>query len=257
MAFYAGFDAAIYPGDDSMAWLKSHSNLLWCGYYLAPAPNLAADANSWRGRRAGLAGKWGMAPIYVGQQVRYGASAVSSILTFNQGCVDGLQAAANAVRDGFAPDSCLYLDWEDGGALTGDCKAYVSGWLVTVSDRHFAAGLYCSHRLGEAFAELIGTIKPHLAVRFWCYAVGSTAEHKLETPIDALPRIDPAGCGFSQASLWQREQNAWFELPAGAPHPGQRLVVDINTAALPDPGAVRVPDPADPADTADTPASPG
>lgn len=237
MGFYAGFDAAVYPGDDSMAWLKANSNLAWCGYYLSPAPNLLSDANSWRGRREALAGQWGMAPVYVGQQVRHGASAVSAILTFNQGCVDGLQAAANATRDGFAQGSCLYLDWEDGGALAEDSGEYVSGWLVTVHARHFAPGIYCSHRLAGAFAALVAALKPELAVRFWCWAVSSTAEHKLATPLTALPQIDPAGCGYPAASLWQREQNAWFETPADAPRPGQRIVIDVDTASLPDPGA--------------------
>lgn len=241
MDFYAGFDAAVYPGDASMGWLKTHSNLAWCGYYLSPAPNLAPDANSWRDRRAALAGQWGLAPIYVGQQVRHGASAVSALLSFNQGCIDGLQAVANASRDGFPKGSCLYLDWEDGGVLSEDSAEYASGWLVTVDARQFTPGVYCSHRLGDSFAALAAAAKPGVDVRFWCYAVNSTAEHPLATPLDALPRIDPAGCGFAGARLWQREQNAWFETPPGAPEAGQRIVIDVNTASLADPGAPAAP----------------
>ena len=237
MAFYAGFDAAVYPGDATMAWLKRHSNLSWCAYYLAPAPNLLAAATSWRGRRAALAGNWGLAPVYVGQQVRHGASAVSAVLTFNQGCVDAQQAVDNARRDGFVGGSCIYLDWEDGDALASDSEAYVSGWVVTVRARGFAPGLYCSHRLADDFANLMARLQPRMLVRFWCWAVASSAEHPLLSPLTELPRPDPAGCGYPSAALWQREQNAWFDTPAGSPQPGQRILLDVDTAILADPGA--------------------
>jgi hypothetical protein len=122
MTFYAGFDAAVFPGVETMAWLKSHSNLAWCGYYLAPAPNLAPAAASWRGQRAALAASWGMVPIYVGQQSPALAAPdqpdqpaqpdrqFSTILTAAQGSVDGAAAVALAVRDGFLAGSYLYID---------------------------------------------------------------------------------------------------------------------------------------------------
>ncbi|MDB5963159.1 MAG: hypothetical protein JWP59_4453 [Massilia sp.] len=237
MPFHAGFDAAVYSGDASMAWLKAHSNLAWCGYYLSPAPNLLPAANSWRGRRAALAPAWGLAPCYVGQQARHGASAISAILTFIQGCTDGQQAVDNARRDGFARGTYLYLDWEDGGALSNDSQQYVSGWMVTVHARGFGAGLYCSHRLADSFAQLFARLDPKLAVRFWCWAVSSSAEHPLQETLDGLPRSDPAGCGYAPAMMWQREQNAYFVTPAGAPQAGQRIVIDVDTARLADPGA--------------------
>lgn len=240
MPFYPGFDAAIYPGDDTMSWLRAHSTLTWCGYYLTPAPNLSPAADSWRGRRAALAASWGFAPVYVGQQIRHGAAAVSAILTFEQGCVDGLQAYSNARRDGFEAGSCLYLDWEDGGVLSENSGEYASGWAITVAARGYRPGIYCSHRLADSFAALLAQsakLEGAMAPRFWCYAVSSTAEHPLATPLDALPALDPAGSGVDFASMWQREQNAWLLTPSGSPHPGQRLVIDLDTANLADPSA--------------------
>ena len=38
MAFYAGFDMLQYPNMAMMNWLNQNTNLVWCGYYLAPAP---------------------------------------------------------------------------------------------------------------------------------------------------------------------------------------------------------------------------
>lgn len=39
MAFFAGFDSLEYPKKKMMDWLNTNTNLVWCGYYLAPAPN--------------------------------------------------------------------------------------------------------------------------------------------------------------------------------------------------------------------------
>jgi len=67
MAGLAGFDTAFYPGDSQMAWLKANTNLVWCGYYLAPAPS--HRDTSWMGTRATLLAQgWGIAPVYLGQQ---------------------------------------------------------------------------------------------------------------------------------------------------------------------------------------------
>ena len=63
---YPGFDTNIYPGDRAMnAWRRS-GEYEWVGYYLK-AP--CHTEKSWSGKRARLmAGGWGLAVIYVGQQ---------------------------------------------------------------------------------------------------------------------------------------------------------------------------------------------
>ena len=63
MAGFAGFDSGDYPGDPVMDWLKAHTNLVWCGYYLAPAPSHCGT--SWMGTRAAIVGRgMGITPIY-------------------------------------------------------------------------------------------------------------------------------------------------------------------------------------------------
>ena len=254
MAFYAGFDAAVYPGLSAMNWLRTHSNLAWCGYYLSPAPNLYPPALSWRGRRRELAAGWGLAPIYVGQQLNLTAQDhLSATLTVAQGLIDGSQAADNARHDGFPPGSCLYLDWEDGSTLSDAAQQYAGAWVAAVDGRGFRPGIYCSHLLGAAFEKLMLAASPRQPGRIWCYRVSSTESHPLQTPLMHLPQTDPAAAGFVRATMWQHELNAWFDLPrrftsavmgAGKPPPGdkpvpgdpQRIEADFSTASLADPG---------------------
>jgi hypothetical protein len=106
----AGFDRSGYPGDPVMSWLKAKTNLQWCGYYLAPAPS--HPDTTWMTRRAALsAAGWGIAPLYVGQQVTGPGSHNPSTAT---GTADGAQAAALMSAEGFDAGSCVYLDLENG-----------------------------------------------------------------------------------------------------------------------------------------------
>jgi hypothetical protein len=93
-----------------MGWLRANTNLTWCGYYLGPAPS--HTSTSWMGQRAALlAGGWGIAPLYVGQQIKGpGRHKVSAA----QGSADGLDAAHLMQSEGFAAGTCVYLDLEDG-----------------------------------------------------------------------------------------------------------------------------------------------
>jgi len=47
--------------------------------------------------------------------------------------------------------------------------------------------------------------------------------------------IDPTGCGYAGAQMWQREQNAIVTFPGSAPV--NKLQVDFSTSSLADPGA--------------------
>lgn len=66
---HLGFDTYGYPGDDAMlAWRDDGSPYEWVGYYLPEAP--CHKGVSWAGKRQRLADMgWGVAVIYVGQQV--------------------------------------------------------------------------------------------------------------------------------------------------------------------------------------------
>ena len=66
---HLGFDTYAYPGDKAMlAWRDDKVPYEWVGYYLPSAP--CHKGESWSGKRQTLSDMgWGMAVIYVGQQV--------------------------------------------------------------------------------------------------------------------------------------------------------------------------------------------
>lgn len=66
---HLGFDTYAYPGDEAMlAWRQDGAPYEWVGYYLPSAP--CHKGVSWSGKRQTLADMgWGVAVIYVGQQV--------------------------------------------------------------------------------------------------------------------------------------------------------------------------------------------
>jgi hypothetical protein len=67
---HLGFDTYAYPGDEAMkAWRQEEgAPYEWVGYYLPSAP--CHKGESWAGKRETLGDMgWGLAVIYVGQQV--------------------------------------------------------------------------------------------------------------------------------------------------------------------------------------------
>ena len=66
---HLGFDTYAYPGDQAMlAWRQDDAPYEWVGYYLPSAP--CHKGTSWSGKRETLDDMgWGVAVIYVGQQV--------------------------------------------------------------------------------------------------------------------------------------------------------------------------------------------
>lgn len=66
---HLGFDTYAYPGDEAMAaWRQDGAPYEWVGYYLPSAP--CHKGETWAGKRQTLADMgWGVAVIYVGQQV--------------------------------------------------------------------------------------------------------------------------------------------------------------------------------------------
>lgn len=183
MTGFAGFDVSGYPGDSVVDWLHAHTNLKWCGFYLAPAPS--HGNTGWMSKRSRLASAgWGIAPIYVGQQTIPPGSRHSS---GPQGKLDGADAAALATGAGFPTGSCIFLDLENGKPFPAAQKAYVAAWCDEVSHRGFAPGGYCSH----TFAADVHAAAP--AARIWAFKVSTTAPHPVPGPTyPDPPRRDPA-----------------------------------------------------------------
>jgi hypothetical protein len=236
MAFHAGFDILQYPAT-AMDWLKGHTNLVWCGYYLAPAPN--RPSSTWMGALGTIKDQWGVLPIYVGQQderTAHGDYVPSSILTKDQGGIDGKAACDLVASEGFAAGSYVYLDWEYGG-LDGDGSTdYIAAWVsAVVDDGRAKAGIYCSHVIAQAIANLIDAMNPTPNARFFCWKVTNASSHPFTGDLSNLPELNPAGCGFAGAQSWQREQQAVVAFPDDAPV--SSLMMDFSTSSLSDPGA--------------------
>ncbi len=222
MPGFPGFDTAQFPGAAEMAWLKANSNLAWCGYYLGPAPSHAGT--SWMGQRAALQSVgWGIAPLYVGQQISGpGRHSVSGA----QGMIDGSDADRLLLADGFNEGTAVYLDLEDGPPFEAPRTDYVAAWVAAVKNGGFQPGIYCSH----GFAEDVHRVCPD--ARIWAFKVATTAEHPF--PGVNFPDLHPAGCGYPGASIWQLGQNCRLSLP---PAPLSSPLVDLDSALTPDPGA--------------------
>jgi hypothetical protein len=175
------------------------------------------------GKQARLAAAgWGIAPVYVGQQVIAPGSLNPSTAT---GQVDGAQAAGYMASEGFPASSYVYLDLENGPPLTPAQKDYVTAWSAAVAAGGYMPGVYCSHLLA---AQVIA-LQPGL--RIWTFKI-SAAPPPMANP---YPELDPAGSGFDAAHIWQHVQNC------GIPASAAMLHVDLNSALTADPSA---PDPA-------------
>jgi len=225
MAGFAGFDTSIYPGEAIMQWLKANSNLAWCGYYLGHAPS-HGDA-SWMGQREYLmTAGWGLAPIYVGEQVAGLPGVYGSFhLSPEKGTTDGQQAAAMMASEGFASGSCVYLDLENGPPLHDEQRPYVNNWCDAVQQGGFTPGVYCSHGL----AQDVHLLRPHC--RIWAFKI--PLHPAPVPPLSQLPNPDPSGSGFAGAFAWQLDQNRTIKVLASQ----ASLIVDFDSAIVQDPGA--------------------
>jgi len=221
MPAFAGFDADIYPGDAVLGWLQANTNLEWCGYYLAPAPSHRDQ--SWLGKLAALrAAGWGIAPVYVGEQVIGPGSQNPSAA---KGATDGAAAAALMASEGFATGSCVYLDLENGLPFPQSLQDYTAAWCQAVTDADFQPGVYCSH----AFAAQVHTLVPN--ARVWAFKVPTTTPASVPNP---FPNSDPDGCGYIGAYMWQLGQNCLLDVP-----PADRAILqaDLSSAVVQDPSA--------------------
>lgn len=222
MPGFPGIDTSTFPGLAEMAWLKANTNLVWCGYYLGPAPS--HGDTSWMGQRAALQdGGWGLAPLYVGQQL---GGRGSHNVSGPQGTIDGQDAAQLLAQEGFAAGTCVYLDLEDGPPFKAPRTDYVAAWVDAVQANGFQPGVYCSH----GFAADVHSLRT--AARVWAFKVDTTSEHPF--PGTNFPDLHPAGSGYPGAFVWQLGQNCRLSLPLA---PVRSPVVDLDTAVTPDPGA--------------------
>ncbi|AIR69087.1 glycoside hydrolase domain-containing protein [Dickeya fangzhongdai] len=217
--YFAGFDSSTFPGNELMGWFQENTNLTWCGYYLAAAPS--HEDTSWMGQRANLQSDgWGLAPIYVGQQV---TGPGSHEVTTSQGSEDGQHTVQLMNSEGFPANSWVYLDLENGPPYPTAQSGYVQAWASAVQAGGYLAGIYCSHDLAAAVQQQLP------ASRIWAFRVNTTEQEPF--PGTDFPTVAPDECGYPEATMWQLRQNCVVTAGDDA----CSLTVDLSSSTVKDP----------------------
>lgn len=135
---YLGFDRNEYPGDESLASLRS--TFAYTGFWLNNPPG--DRQNSWTGKRATLLSHgFGFLVLFNG---RLDADLKRAADPSAMGRSDGASAVDSAHRQGFSPATVIFLDIEEGGRMLPEQKSYIYAWVDTVNTAGFRAGVYCS-----------------------------------------------------------------------------------------------------------------
>jgi Rv2525c-like, glycoside hydrolase-like domain len=248
---YLGFDRNDYPGDQNLPALRK--TFSFAGYWLNNPPG--EKHNSWAGKRLALkSAGFGFLVLFNGRLYSelHDASSGTSL-----GQSDARAAAAAARREGFSPNTILFLDQEEGGRMLPEQKAYIFAWVDGVTAAGFRTGIYCSGIAAkESSGESIVTardIRESAVNRKITYFV--TNDACPPSPGCAFPRHppQPSESGTPFASLWQFAQSPKRrDVAAGCSNytpdhqcyppgtdPSQHLHVDLETAASPDPSEGR------------------
>jgi hypothetical protein len=224
--FFAGMDVAGFPGDRVMQSLIKNTNLKWTGFYLTPTPSQGHNLK-WMDKHGFLRGLgWGIAPIYVGRQVK-SVPHTDHRITPENGKIDGEHAAHLAGSAKIGHGSVIYLDFENGAPLEEVQKTYYAAWASAVSKKGFKPGVYCISTLASG---LFATV-PQGAI--WVANYSKFAKKTFKPP---YPHPAPSLGGF-KASLWQLIGNTTIEfedIGGGKKH----LVVDLDSSDSQDPSGI-------------------
>ena len=229
---YLGFDTNIYPGDRTMAIWAHDGTYDWVGYYL-PAPCHRDD--SWSGKRDTLlAMGWGLAVVYVGQQVwktskkpKRGATCSNSFISEGRGIAEGRDAISKVIAEGFPHGTVIFLDIERMDRITPAMKDYYKAWTRAVlEDGRYRAGYYThADNAQEIYSDVKSVfvaVKDTTEPPFWI--AGRT---KI---FDTDKR--PTDVGHAFAEVWQGL------LDVTRTHRGIRLPIDINVSGSRSPSEV-------------------
>jgi hypothetical protein len=230
---YLGFDTNIYPGDRTMKIWADEGTYDWVGFYL-PAPCHKDD--SWSGKRDTLlAMGWGLAVVYVGQQVwstakkpKKGATCANAFRTGSRGVIEGRDAIGRVIAEGFPHGTVIFLDIERMDHIPQSMKDYYKAWTKTVlEDGRYRVGYYVH---ADNAAEVFRDVKSVLS------AAGDTTEPPFwiagRTKIFDPGKSDPTDVGHAFAEVWQGL------LDVTRTHAGIRLPIDVNVSGSRSPSTV-------------------
>jgi len=135
---YLGYDRNIYPGDEALPILRK--TFAFTGYWLSPPPG--EKSNSWSGKRELLRKQgFGFVVLFRGREEKDLKNIDDAAA---KGELDARATVDAAQREGFSPQTIIYLDIEEGGRLSPKYHEYIIGWLWKVSPFYFRGGFYCS-----------------------------------------------------------------------------------------------------------------
>jgi|SRR5208282_197082 len=245
---YLGLDLNIYPGDEALPVLRKTFSFI--SYWLGPPPG--EKRNSWQGKRALLKSYgFGFVVLFNGRESR---NLHSTADAREKGTLDAQAAAKLAQQEGFAKDTVVFLDIEEGGRLPPPYHQYLQAWSNTFTKGDYRAGVYCSAvPVDEGHGVHITTaqdIQSHIttpALVYWVYNLTCPPAPGCAFPPNPP---SPAQNGFSAATIWQYAQSPRTEFSSGCPAnfapdgncyaPGDtqhRWFLDANVATTPDPSS--------------------
>jgi hypothetical protein len=199
---FLGFDRNIYPGDDALPILRK--TFAFSGFWLGPPPG--EKINTWKGKRELMKSLgFGFAALYRARplnEVKKDAAAKQKAV------IDAKAAAEGAKSEGFAPNTVIFLDIEDGGRLPPTFHTYLRAWADELSRAGYRPGVYCSGIPNNTDNNIrtADDIRDHMGGRelvYWVYndvcppAPGCVAA---KTP-------PVAGGGVPYAAIWQYVQS--------------------------------------------------
>jgi hypothetical protein len=221
------------------------------GYWLGPAPG--EKINSWHGKRELLRSHgFGFAVLYrappSGEIKTEGAAK-------QRGVLGGRNAAASAKSEGFAAQTIVFLDIEEGGRLSAAYHAYVRAWADELAGNGYRAGVYCSgirvEEVGGATVITANDIRNNMGTRdvtYWVFNDVCPPSPGCSTPQNPPP---VSASGVSYAAIWQTVRSPHMKestarcaatyhgdgncyAPSDAAH---AWFLDVNIANSPDPSA--------------------
>jgi hypothetical protein len=199
---FLGFDRNIYPGDDALPILRK--TFVFAGFWLGPPPG--EKINTWKGKRELMKSLgFGFAALYRARplnEVKKDAAAKQKAV------IDAKAAADGAKAEGFAPNTVIFLDIEDGGRLPPTFHTYLRAWADAVAGAGYRPGVYCSGIpiKTDQNVRTADDIREHMGGRelvYWIY-------HDVCPPspgcvTSKVPRV--ARSGVSYASIFQYVQS--------------------------------------------------
>jgi len=244
---YLGFDRNIYPGDSSLPALRK--SFAFTSYWLSPPPG--EKLNTWQGKRELLLSHgFGFLVLYSGRSIRELKNETDAA---ERGTQDSRAAATSAKKEGFAVDTIIFLDIEEGGRLPATYHIYLRAWSEELKRAGFLAGVYCSGipvkeepGVNITTADDINSHMPSREIVIWAFN-----DVCPPSPGCIFPENPPApsASGISYAAVWQfaqspRRKERTAHCPAKYAPDGNcyapndtahKWFLDVNAATSPDP----------------------